>query len=121
MYEVPFRYVHRFEDEPGLNPEELLAAAHSACFSMALAGVLRKNGFDPQRTDTNATCTLDIAESGSTITKMELHVRGDVPGVDEDTFNRMVMQAHERCPVSKLLRDKLEIKITTTLFNESPT
>jgi osmotically inducible protein OsmC len=118
LYEQPFSYSTRFEDDPGTNPEELIAAAHAACFSMALAGTLKRNGFDPKRTDTNATCTLASRDGGFEITAMELHIRGDVPGIDEQTFNRLVMEAHERCPVSRVLRDKLEIKITTALFND---
>jgi osmotically inducible protein OsmC len=118
LYEQPFNYAQRFEDQPGTNPEELIAAAHAACFSMALASTLRRNGFNPRRTDTSATCTLSQKDGGHEITAMELHVRGDVPGIDEQTFNRMVSEAHERCPVSKLLRDKINIKITTALFND---
>lgn len=120
LYEQPFRYANRFEDEPGTNPEELIAAAHAGCFSMALASTLKKNGYDPQRTDTTATCTLTPKEGGHEITAMELHVRGDVSGIDEDNFNRLVMEAHQRCPVSKLLKDKIEIKITTALFTSEP-
>ncbi|MGE5249198.1 MAG: OsmC family protein [Bacteroidota bacterium] len=116
LYEQPFTYATRFEDAPGTNPEELIAAAHAACFSMALASTLKKNGFDPERTDTNATCTLASTPEGHRITAMELHVRGDVPGIDEDTFNRLVMEAHDHCPVSILLRDQIDIKITTALF-----
>src|SRR5512143_894198 len=116
LYEEPITYATRFEDAPGTNPEELIAAAHAACFSMALAGTLKRNGFDPQRTDTNATCTLTPTPDGHRITAMELHVRGEIPGIDEETFNQMVMEAHERCPVSVLLDGKIDIKITTALF-----
>jgi osmotically inducible protein OsmC len=116
LYEQPFNYSTRFEDQPGTNPEELIAAAHAACFSMALASTLKKNGFDPQRTDTNATCTFSSRDGGYEITAMELHVRADVPGIDQDTLDRLVMEADEHCPVSKLLQDKIDVKITTALF-----
>jgi osmotically inducible protein OsmC len=115
LYEQPYTYMTRFADTPGTNPEELIAAAHAACLSMAVANTLRKQGFEPRRTDTNATCTLAARNGGHEITAMELHVRGEVPGIDEETFNKIVMQADESCPVSNLLRDQIKIKITTTL------
>jgi osmotically inducible protein OsmC len=84
---------------------------------MALASTLKKNGYEPRRTDTNATCTLSPKNGGGhEITAMELHVRGDVPGIDQDTFEQMVQEADKVCPVSNLLRDGLDIKITTTLY-----
>jgi osmotically inducible protein OsmC len=117
LYEQPITYSMRFEDAPGTNPEELIAAAHAACFSMALASTLKKNGYEPRRTDTSATCTLAPKNGGGhEITAMELHVRGDVPGIDQDTFEQMVQEADKGCPVSNLLRDGLQIKITTTLY-----
>jgi osmotically inducible protein OsmC len=117
LYEQPITYSMRFEDAPGTNPEELIAAAHAACFSMALASTLKKNGYEPRRTDTSATCTLASKNGGGhEITAMELHVRGDVPGIDQDTFEQMVQEADKGCPVSNLLRDGLQIKITTTLY-----
>src|SRR5215211_6962752 len=64
LFEQPFNYQMRFEDEVGTNPEELIAAAHAACFSMSIAGTLAKNGYDPVRTDTTATCTLASKEGG---------------------------------------------------------
>ena len=117
LYEQPITYSMRFEDAPGTNPEELIAAAHAACFSMALASTLKKNGYEPVRTDTNATVTLKPKNGGGhEITDMELHVRGDVPGIDQDTFDKLVQEAHKGCPVSNLLRHGLDIKITTTLY-----
>jgi osmotically inducible protein OsmC len=105
IYELPYNYQTRFGEQVGLNPEELIAAAHAACFSMALASTLEKNGFTPVQTETTATCTT-----------MRLHVRCEVPGIDEATFNKLVMEADKGCPVSNLLRDGLKIEITTALI-----
>ena len=117
IYELPYTYETRFGDENGLNPEELIAAAHASCFSMSVAGMLAKNGFTPVQTETTATCTLAPQNGGHAITNMRLHVRCEVPDIDEDTFNRLVVEADKGCPVSNLLRDGLTIEITTDLIN----
>ena len=116
LFEAPYTAGTRFEEEVGLNPEELIAAAHAACFSMAVANTLKQEGFEPVQTDTTATCTLASNNGGKEITKMRLHVRGEVPGIDQDTFNRIVMEADRNSPVSNLLRDGLEIEITSALI-----
>jgi lipoyl-dependent peroxiredoxin len=116
LYELPYTYQTRFGDQVGLNPEELIAAAHASCFSMAVANSLEKNGFTPVQTETTATCTLASNNGGFDITMMRLHVRCEVPGIDEATFNKLVMEADKGCPVSNLLRDGLKIEITTALI-----
>jgi peroxiredoxin, OsmC subfamily len=116
LYELPYTYQTRFGDQVGLNPEELIAAAHASCFSMAVANSLEKNGFTPVQTETTATCTLASDNGGFDITMMRLHVRCEVPGIDEATFNKLVMEADKGCPVSNLLRDGLKIEITTALI-----
>jgi len=116
LFELPYTYQTRFGDQVGLNPEELIAAAHASCFSMALASTLEKNGFTPVQTETTATCTLASQNGGFDITTMRLHVRCEVPGIDEATFNRLVMEADRGCPISNLLRDCLKIEITTALI-----
>lgn len=116
LFELPFSYQTRFEDKVGLNPEELLAAAHAACLSMSVANMLEKNGFTPVQTEATATCTLASKDGGHEITNMRLHVRCEVPGIDETKFNKLVMEADEACPVSNLLRDGLKIEITTALI-----
>jgi osmotically inducible protein OsmC len=116
LYEQPYTYQTRFGEEPGTNPEELIAAAHAACFSMALASTLKKNGFEPKETDTNATCTITSGNGGHDITRMQLHVRADVPKIDNATFQKLVQQADASCPVSKLLRNGLEIRVEATLI-----
>src|SRR5688572_19617968 len=116
LFELPYSNATRFEDETGLNPEELIAAAHAACISMAVANTLRRNGYRPLRTDTTATCTMTSKNGDQEITNMHLHVRGEVPDIDEATFNKMVMKADKSSPVSNLLRNGLEIEITTALI-----
>ena len=116
LYEEPFSYKTRFEDGTGTNPEELIAAAHAACFSMAFASTLKKNGFDPKETDTNAVCKIQSQNGGYRITSMWLHVRAQVPNIDNATFQKLVKEADEHCPVSNLLRKGLEIQIDATLI-----
>jgi lipoyl-dependent peroxiredoxin len=119
LFEQPFTARMRFEDDPGTNPEELLAAAHAACFSMSIASTLAKNGYEPVRTDTTATCILASKDGGGhEITTMQLHVRAEVPGMDEDTFQKMILEADEGCPVSNILRSGLEIQIDATLLQD---
>ena len=119
LFERPFTHQMRFEDEPGINPEELIAAAHAACFSMALASTLAKHGYEPVRTDCTATCVLASKDGGGhEITSMQLHVRAEVPGIDEDTLQKMIVEADKECPVSNLLRNGLEIQIDATLLQD---
>lgn len=119
LFEQPFTYQTRFEDEPGTNPEELIAAAHAACFSMSIAGILAKNGYEPVRTDTTTTCILASKDGGGhEITTMQIHIRAEVPGMDEDTFQNLIMEADENCPVSNLLRNGLELQIDATLLQD---
>lgn len=119
LFEHPLTASMRFEDEPGTNPEEMIAAAHAICFSMSLASILAKNGYEPVRTDTTATCTLASKNGeGYEITSMQLHIRAEVPGIDEATFRSMIQAADEGCPVSNLLRNGLEIQIDATLLEE---
>jgi osmotically inducible protein OsmC len=116
LFELPYSSATRFGDDVGLNPEELIAAAHAACFSMSVASTLKKNGYDPVQTETTATCTLASKNGGGhEITAMRLHVRCEVPDIDEATFERLVMEADENCPVSNLLRNGLTLEIITAL------
>src|SRR5512139_2153384 len=116
LFELPYRYSTRFENEVGLNPEELIAAAHAACFSMAVANTLKKNGFTPVQTETTATCTFTLGSGVPQISKMRLHVRCEVPDIDEARFEQVVREADKGCPVSNLLRNGLKIEITTALI-----
>ena len=109
-------YASRFDDSGGrTSPEELIAAAHATCLSMALAGGLAKAGHPPTRIETDAVATLDQAEGGFRITSMRLSVRGEVDGIDEDAFRAAAEEAKEGCPVSNALADSIEIKLEATL------
>lgn len=116
LFELPYNNGTRFEDQVGLNPEELIAAAHVACISMAVTNTLNRHGYKSVQTETTATCTLTSKNGSQEITNMLLHVRCEVPDIDEATFNKLVMEADKGSPVSKLLRDGLEIEITTALI-----
>jgi osmotically inducible protein OsmC len=119
LFEQPITYRMRFEDEPGTNPEELIAAAHAECLSMSVASVLAKHGYDPVRTDTTATCVLAPKDGGGfQITGMQLHIRAEVPGMDTDTFQKIIREADENCPVSNLLRGGADIRIDATLLQD---
>jgi len=123
LFEQPYTHKMRFDpnEKTGTNPEELIAAAHAACFSMALASILKKNGYDPEQIETSATITL-MSESGKNeITDMNLHVRAFVPGLKEASFRDLISAADEHCPVSNLLREGLDIKIETELLETAPT
>src|SRR5215510_11649650 len=111
LYEQPFTHQTRFGDGVGTNPEELIAAAHAVCFSMSLASVFKQNGFEPIRTDTTATCTVIAKDGGHKITHMRLHVRAEVPGMDDETFQKLMIEADEKCPVSNLLKHGLKLDI----------
>jgi lipoyl-dependent peroxiredoxin len=115
--EQPYSFRTRFEHEPGTNPEELIASAHAACYSMALANTLAQKGYEPESIETLAACTLETVKGGGfKITKMRLHVRGQVPGIDQETFEAVASEADKGCPVSNLLRCGLEIEHRVNLL-----
>ncbi|MFA9432303.1 OsmC family peroxiredoxin [Egicoccus sp. AB-alg2] len=102
-YTGPYTFVSRFESgEGGTNPEELLAAAHAACFSMALSNMLAQDGTPPDSVRTDAVVTLDTVDGKPAITKVELTTVGKVPGLDADGFRAKAEAAKDGCPVSKL-------------------
>ena len=118
LFEEPYSCETRFDGEniTSTNPEELIAAAHASCFSMSLADTLEKHGYEPRETDTSATVTLTRRDGGHAITKMFLHIRADVPNIDGDTFQQLVVEADKNCPVSNLFRPGLKIEIDATLL-----
>ena len=112
LYETPYDFGTRFEDKQGTNPEELIAAAHSACYSMAFANVLKKNGYEPTQIGASAMITLQSKDGGGhEITHIRLYVHGEVPGIDDETFKSLAIEADKNCPVSNLLRPGLEIEL----------
>jgi osmotically inducible protein OsmC len=112
LHDNPFTFATRFENAKGTNPEELIAAAHAACYSMAFANYLSGQGHAPEEIRTQATITLD---NGS-INKMHLVTQGRVPGLDQADFQRLAEEADKKCPVSNLLRNGLAISIEASLL-----
>jgi osmotically inducible protein OsmC len=102
-FEFPYSFASRFEDGGGSNPEELIAAAHAACFSMALAHRLSEAGHGPIRIETHAAVHLTKSDRGFEIPRIDLETEGDVPGLSEEEFARIAAEAGRTCPVSKLL------------------
>ena len=99
-----YSFSSRFEEGAGSNPEELLAAAHAACFSMALSAQLEGNGTPPTRVETNAVCTVEKAGAGFKITTMRLTTHATVPNIDDAKFQQVANAALEGCPVSQALK-----------------
>jgi osmotically inducible protein OsmC len=114
-----YSFSTRFENGKGTNPEELIAAAHAGCYSMALSAQLGNAGITPQSLETTASVTLEKLDSGFTVTKVHLDLTARIPGVDRAAFDKAAADAKVGCPISKLL--KAEITLTTTLLAESAT
>lgn len=104
---TPYSFTTRFENTPGTNPEELIAAAHAACFSMALSAQLGAANLTPESINTSATLTMDKLDAGWTITTIQLDVNARVPNADEAAFNKAAENAKAGCPVSKVLNAKI--------------
>ena len=102
-YEGKYSFGSRFEEDPGTNPEELIAAAHAGCFSMALTADLVRADFAPASVSTSARAHLEITDAGPAITKIELTSEADVAGIDDETFQKHAAAAKANCPVSKAL------------------
>ena len=113
LKQTPYSFGTRFEDTPGTNPEELLAAAHAGCFTMALSAQLGGAGLTAERLETTATITLEKVGDGFSITKSHLDLVARVPGADQAKFDAAVKAAETGCPVSKLF--KAEISVTARL------
>ena len=99
-----YSFGSRFENGTGSNPEELLAAAEAACFSMALSGNLEKNGTPPTKVETSAACTIEKIADKMTVSKIELTVKATVSGIDKAAFDRLVEETRTGCPVSRALQ-----------------
>jgi osmotically inducible protein OsmC len=111
-----YSFSTRFENGIGTNPEELIAAAHAGCFTMALSGQLTSAGITPESLETTAAVTLEKLEAGFTITKIHLDVTGKIPGADAAAFEKAAQNAKAGCPISRLL--KAEITMTAKLAGE---
>lgn len=110
-----YSFGSRFENAAGSNPEELLAAAQAACFSMALALGLEQNGTPATKVETSAACTIAKDGDGFTITTMDLTVNATVPGIDNATFTRIAEGTKDGCPVSKALKGNVKLTLKATL------
>lgn len=110
-----YSFGSRFESAGGTNPEELLAAADAACYSMALSGALERSGTPPQSIETKAACTLEKVGEGFSITGMKLDVTAKVPGADDATFQKLAEQMKEGCIVSRALKGNLKFELTARL------
>ncbi|MEI9963519.1 MAG: OsmC family protein [Caulobacteraceae bacterium] len=104
-----YGFKSRFEDGPGTNPEELIAAAHAGCFSMALAFGLQAAGFTPEEIRTEAAISLEPEGQGFKITKSALTLRARIPGIDEARFRELAEGAEKNCPVSKVLNAEITL------------
>ncbi len=115
LKDLPFSFGTRFGDAPGTNPEELIAAAHAGCYSMALTAYLGSKQIASTRIQTKAICTLEPIEGGFKIAKMHLTVSGSVPNMDDARFLELAREAERGCPVSNALRGSVEIELEATL------
>lgn len=110
-----YSFGSRFADAGGTNPEELLAAAEAACFSMALSGNLERAGMTPEHIETKAACTIEKAGDGFRVTTMTLTVRARVPGADRDAFKDVAEQTKDTCPISLALLGNVDIEVDAQL------
>ena len=106
---TPYSFKTRFENEKGTNPEELIAAAHAGCFTMALAFQLQGAGFTPTELSTEAAVSLEPEGQGFRIKRPALTLRATVPNLDEATFKRLAGDAEKNCPVSKVLNAEITL------------
>ena len=113
-YQGQYSFSSRFESGTGTNPEELIAAAHAGCYSMALSAGLERAGHNPNSVETEAKVHLSPADGGFKISRIDLVATADVPGLDNDAFQQAAQAAKEGCPVSKALA-AVEITLNATL------
>lgn len=110
-----YSFGSRFGDSGGTNPEELLAAAEAACYSMALSGALEKAGTPPDRVETQAACTIEKVGDAFRITTMKLTVRASVPGADRDAFKDLAESTKDSCPISAALLGNVHLEVDAQL------
>jgi osmotically inducible protein OsmC len=104
LQQTPYSFHTRFENEPGTNPEELIAAAHAGCFTMALSAQLTEDSHAPEKLETKAIVTMEKTDDGPTVTKIHLTTRATVPGIEKTRFDELAKKAKEGCPISRLLK-----------------
>ncbi|MXO65482.1 OsmC family protein [Altericroceibacterium endophyticum] len=111
LKDQPYGFQTRFEDAPGTNPEELIAAAHASCFTMALSFALAKEGHEQGTLETNAKVKLEKDGDGFTVTRSDLTLTGTVAGIEEAKFKEIAEGAKANCPISKLLDAEISLEI----------
>ena len=111
----PYGFASRFEGQPGTNPEELIAAAHAGCFTMALSAQLSTANLPPESLETKATVTFDKTDAGPTITKILLTTTAKVPGANKAAFDKAAQDAKAGCPISRLFKNNTEITLDAKL------
>jgi osmotically inducible protein OsmC len=109
LKEAPYSFTTRFENGPGTNPEELIAAAHAGCFTMALSASLGRAGFTPEELSTQAAVSLEQVQGNWTITAIHLNTKARVPGIGSDKFAEIANDAKANCPVSRLFNAKITL------------
>ena len=109
LADTPYGFNSRFGDAKGTNPEELIAAAHAACFAMAFSAQLGGAGLKPERVDAKATVTLEKVGDAWEVTESHLEMRARIPGADQAAFEKAAKAAEEGCPISKLLKAKITL------------
>jgi osmotically inducible protein OsmC len=114
LNDTPYSFHTRFEDGAGTNPEELIAAAHAGCFTMALSSQLTSAEHPPSTIETTATVTMETTDDGPTITKIHLSTHATIPGIEKSTFDELAKKAKDGCPISRLLKSA-EITLDATL------
>ena len=107
-----YGFQSRFEDGPGTNPEELIAAAHAGCFTMALSFALAKEGIRDARLETTARVKLEPEGDGFKVSRSDLELRADVPSLDEGRLRELAADAEKNCPISKLLKADMNLTVT---------
>lgn len=112
LKDTVYGFGSRFEEGPGTNPEELIAAAHAGCFTMALSAALGQAGFTAESLATDAALTLEQVAGSWTITKVHLSLRAQVPGLDEARFQEIAAGAKANCPVSRVLKADISLEAT---------
>ena len=112
LKDYPYGFGSRFEGKPGTNPEELIGAAHSGCFTMALSLMLTEAGLPPETLQTTADVTLEKLDDGFAITSVHLTLKAKIPGADQAKFEELAGKAKAGCPVSKLLNTKITLDAT---------
>lgn len=115
LFDGNYSFASRFEEGPGTNPEELIGAAHASCFSMALSNILSEAGHAPESVRTTAKVHLRNIDGQPTIARIDLVTEGQVPGVDQQEFDRYAAQAKEGCPVSRALAGVDEVTLDAKL------